>query len=365
MILSSPENSRIVCAATVEFPRHSEADVIPLTDGRLLLSWARKIDGDDCAQGCIMGLYSADEGRTWDAEPHVIRSVWEEVSDAMSVSFCRSPRGIHLLFIGRDIVPPGHNVYDGLSKIFQMISTDEGATWSSPHPISSRRACLILNNARVIRTDAGRIIVPLASVPGNIFTFYNEQRVHCVYSDDDGRSWHESNELAIIGLGLMEPGVAECSDGSIYMTIRTKKGFLYEARSYDQGATWGELKQSDLASAEAPATVTRDPRSGDLWMLWCNTPYTGKWYDRHDIAIAISKDCGKTWGQAYTIEHDENHSYGYISATFLSEVLLLTYYDWKLDKERSDPEPFHMTSIRQRTIRLADIYSLNGQKPAC
>ena len=346
--------SDIIVQATEEFPRNSEGDLVVLKDGRLLYSWARKRGEEDTAQGCIVGITSADGGVTWDREPMIIRPTWDAVADVMCVSFCRTPRGLHLFFMGRLANPPSGNLYSGCNRVFQIISEDEGRTWSPPLAISTRFAYTILNNARVIRTTSGRLIVPVASVPGHIFEFYHEQRVYCLYSDDDGRSWTESNELAIIGTGLMEPGVAECRDGTIYMTIRTKTGFLYEARSHD-GAYWHSLKQTSLASAEAPATTVRAPNTGDLWILWCNTPFTGNWYDRNDIALAISKDNGTTWSQPITVEHDPNRGFAYISAMFHDGSLWLTYYDWPFERSAENLKMFHMTSSRLRKIPLCDL----------
>ena len=347
--------SQIIVPATEQYPRNSEGDLVVLNDGRFFYSWARKVGGEDTAEGCIVGVYSHDQGQTWDAEPQVIRPVWEEVADVMSVSFNRTSRGLHLFFIGRLANPPSGSLQDGCNRLYQIISDDEGATWSEPESLTFRFAYTILNNARVAKTSSGRLIVPAASVPGDIGRFYNEQRVYCLYSDDEGRTWRESNELAIIGTGLMEPGVAECSDGSIYMTIRTKTGYLYEARSYDDGAYWRELKQSPLASAEAPATVIRAPHTGDLWILWCNTPYNGKWYARNDVALAISKDNGATWGAAITLEHNTEHSFGYISAMFHDDALWISYYDWPFEPNAEKFRMFHMTSSRLRKIPLAEL----------
>src|SRR4029079_12378129 len=99
---------------------------------------------------------------------------------------------------------------------------------------------------------------------------HDEQVNFCLYSDDDGQTWNKSSVLSIDG-PLMEPGVAECADGSLYMTIRTKKGFLYESRSSDGGAIWSNPPSaSKLPSPVAPSTVMRDPTSNDLWMIWIN-----------------------------------------------------------------------------------------------
>jgi len=348
-------SSTIIVQATDEFPRHSEGDLVALKDGSLLYAWGRKVGGDDTAQGCIVGTTSRDGGESWDQSAQVIRPVWDGIADVMSVSFCRTSRGLHLFFLGRVANPPSGSLYSGCNRVFQIISKDEGKTWSTPEAITKRFAYNIINNARVIRTSRGRLIAPVASVPGSIFDSYNEQRVHCLYSDDEGHTWTESNELAIIGTGLMEPGIAECGAGAIYMTIRTKTGHLYEARSEDGGTYWRNLRPSPLASAEAPATVVRAPHTGDLWILWCNTPYTGHWYDRNDVALAISKDNGCTWKPPVTLDHGSDHSFGYISAMFHEDALWITYYDWRFERGTGEPKAFHMTHSRLRKIPLTEV----------
>ena len=48
-------------------PRNSEADMLALRDGRLLLAWIdfRDAAGSDWAKASISGMYSKDQGRTW------------------------------------------------------------------------------------------------------------------------------------------------------------------------------------------------------------------------------------------------------------------------------------------------------------
>ena len=121
----------------------------------------------------------------------------------------------------------------GDTQPYQMLSTDEGKTWGEPKRTSLRGGYYVVNNSRVIRTSKGRMLVPAAYVE-RIDKDYDGQSVLVLQSDDDGVTWRESNVLESDN-ALMEPGVAECADGSIYMTIRTAVGLLYEARSRDGG----------------------------------------------------------------------------------------------------------------------------------
>jgi hypothetical protein len=336
-----PGTSRLILVANESYPRYSEADVVELKDGRLLLAVARKKGSSDFAAGEIIGMFSLDGGITWDDAPHVIDSPSDDVVDLMSVSFCRSPRGLHLFFLGR-----GKDAKRD-TRVYQMISADEGATWSTRERISGD-GYHVVNNARVIRTSKGRIVIPCAHTNGPIDKEYDLQHVFCYFSDDDGKTWSRSNTLSLDGKPLMEPGVAECADGSLYMIIRTKTGKNYEARSSDGAATWGELKASSVNSPEAPSTVVRDPNSSDLWMFWCPKS-KADWKGRTPQISAISKDNGRTWGDPRAIEDDPKHSYGYISVTLTGKHALLTYYDWP---DNGQPG-FKMTSLRQRMIPLA------------
>jgi|GEM_PF-1506162 len=337
-----PGVSRRILVADKEYPRYSEADVVQLRDGRLLLGVARKRGADDFAAGTIIGLFSEDDGLSWSDAPHVIRAPWGDVVDLMSVSFARTRRGVHLFFLGR-----GRRATAD-TRVYQMLSTDECKTWGEPARVSTRAGYHVVNNARVIRTGKGRLIVPAAWVPGEIGKTFNDQRIFCYYSDDDGVTWGQSSEIAIEHKPLMEPGVAECADGSIYLTIRTGLGHVYEARSRDGGATWADLAATVLAAPAAPATVVREPGGDALWMLWCDNA-KGTWKGRNRIVFAASQDNGKTWGERRFVEEDPRGSFGYTSVTFVDRHALLTYYDWR---DHGQPG-FQDTHLRQRLIPLA------------
>src|SRR5688572_26759940 len=114
-----PGVSRLICVPTKEHPRFSEADLIELTDGRLFLAVGRKEGASDFAPGTIIGMFSSDGGRTWDDEAHVVKGAWGDRVDLMSVSLCRSARGVHLFFLAR-----GKEAKRD-TQVYQMISGDD------------------------------------------------------------------------------------------------------------------------------------------------------------------------------------------------------------------------------------------------
>lgn len=336
-----PGTSRIVARATEEFPRHSEGDIITLSDGRLLLAWGRKIGASDFATGTLVGAFSTDAGLSWGDEPHVILEPWDDVTDVMSISLCRSPRGVHQFFLGRG------QQQESDTRIYQMLSIDEGRTWSTPVRISGE-GYHVVNNARVIRTSQGRLIIPVSYVPVQTPGVF--KTVFCLYSDDDGQTWQRSEEQEVAGVTLQEPGVVECADGSIFMIIRTTSGCQYQSRSHDGGDSWSTPVPTELVSPAAPATVVRDPASDDLWIFWCSNPKgaAASWAERNPLSFAVSRDHGHTWSTPRLIEDDESKAFSYISFDIVGEHALLTYYDWS----KGQPN-FYMCNLRQRTIPLA------------
>src|SRR5437763_3368471 len=121
-----PGFSRLIFVANEEFPRYSEADVIALKDGRLLVALGRKQGSEEFAPGTIIGAHAEDGGLSWDDQPHVIQERWGDKTDIYSTSFCRSGRGILLMFMTRGKDPKRD------TQVYQIVSSDEGKTWSKP-----------------------------------------------------------------------------------------------------------------------------------------------------------------------------------------------------------------------------------------
>src|SRR5438552_14648993 len=112
-----PGVSRLILLSSKQYPRYSEGDIIELSDSRLLLAIGRKEDSSDYAQGSIIGKFSVDRGTSWDDEPHVILAPFDDAWGLMSVSLCRSPRGIHLFFLARGPQPKSD------TRVYQIVSS--------------------------------------------------------------------------------------------------------------------------------------------------------------------------------------------------------------------------------------------------
>ena len=177
----------------------------------------------------------------------------------------------------------------------------------------------VVNNDRLVQLSTGRLLVPAAD-HGDIGKRPNSPAV-CYLSDDEGKTWRRGpGEVRLGGIGCQEPGVVELKDGRVYMIIRNSLGSIYRAISQDGGLTWGEAISTGLTSPVAPATVTRIPTTGDLLMIWNNSPKR-----RVPLTAAVSSDEGQTWQHVRNLE-EEGQSFAYTSVTWVGQTAVLSHW---------------------------------------
>lgn len=334
--------------ATAANPRYSEGDITVLNDGRYLYATTEFIgDTSDFAKAHLVGKISADGGQTW-GEQKVLQ---ENVGgfNVMSLTFQAlndSELGMFYLI--------ANSMTD--LNVFLRRSTDGGLTFGEPMQVTNIPGYHVMNNDRVIRLKSGRLLAPVAS------TADAEKVDHYVcrtfISDDAGATWRAgAGTVDYAKRGAMEPEVLEMSDGRVLMIIRTQLGHIAAAWSEDGGDTWSAASDWGVRAPEAPSTVRRIPSTGDLMLVWNDTYVEGEGHGgkRSPLTVAISKDEGKTWEHKKNIETGAGapgapfmSGFSYISATFDSGRVLLTYY---VAEEGSDK-----ISSRFRSIPIAWLY---------
>ena len=194
-----------VCPSSATNPRNSEGDIEVLNDGSLLLAWSRFSGSEDHAQAVIAAKISRDGGRTWEEERILQENTGKQ--NVMSVSLLRLQSGAILFFFLQK------NADDDL-QLYVRESRDEAKTWSDPLRVTQGDGYFIMNNARAIQLQSGRILAPIAFCP-DIGKDYLRQVCFCYYSDDEGKHWQKgSGEVALPGTAAMEPGLIERKDGS-------------------------------------------------------------------------------------------------------------------------------------------------------
>lgn len=306
--------------ATPESPRTGEGDMVVLRDGRVLFAYTRFEVARDDARADIVCRTSVDRGRSW-SEPRVLVSGDEARENVMSVSFLRSTTGDILLFYLRKDSRT-------LCRAYVRRSGDDGRTWSDAVCCTpDDNYFCIVNNCAVQLSD-GRLLLPY-SVCSEIWTAQERILVGTAVSDDDGATWQHSNTIYTPKRGAMEPRVVERRDGELHMLVRTDQGTLWQTGSCDRGVTWTEPSDSGIESPQAPFVFTRIPSTGDLLLV--RNPKANLAQGTHQgyrtpLAAGISRDDGRTWVNEKLLESDTSLTYCYLSATFVDDVVLFSYY---------------------------------------
>jgi hypothetical protein len=291
--------------------RNSEASVIELNDGRLLLAYTHfYADADDFGAGDIRGKLSEDGGRTW-SKPFLIHPNTARYNTGR----------LALLHLPEMKNAGGHwpsviaMVYVDLNDLYHFqiamtTSIDSGRNWSTPININPTGMLghVCQRGDGVIVTRAGRIVVPAyAMFAGTCASFM-------FLSDDRGNTWRRSSgEIAVqisqdghrIGISdFEEPAVAQLRDGRLICFGRTRMGQIYQSFSSDDGMTWSDPTPTGLASSYSPSSLKVIPSTGDLLCVWnqVSGQEVADGLGRMRMSCAVSKDDGESWTHFQNLE---------------------------------------------------------------
>lgn len=252
----------------------------------------------------IFRVRSTENGHTWtEAEPllHLPVAPWGGPMPLLD-----SEGELH--FVIPRVRGEGRNpAVDRFIDLYHIRSLDKQTTWTEPQRIFEGYCGAIQG---VFQLNNGRIIAPfadwIANRPRTPPTGPSETT--CVYSDDGGKTWLESESRLTApcfeeynggNYGACEPTLIELSDGRVWMLIRTQTGKLYESFSPD-GAQWSEAMPSAFYSSNSPAFPIR-LNDGRIVLFWnnCEMPPRvdgdGVYGGRDALHAAISDDEGLTW----------------------------------------------------------------------
>ena len=147
-------------------------------------------------------------------------------------------------------------------RVMMRTSADEGKTWSAAKQLSPAGKYTGLTNGRCIRLRTGRILLEA----------WEGGDSYCCLSDDDGKTWRDSQRVQPAKGQCYEPACIELKDGRVMMLMRTGLGGQYKSLSQDGGETWSEPVPTPLAGTAAPVAITRIPTTGDLLAIWNHNP---------------------------------------------------------------------------------------------
>ena len=330
-------------AKSDEHPRNSEGDVVRLRDGRLLVVYSHFYKdpsskfadgGSDDSSAELVLTESADGGKTWSKMRTAVRKD-KGALNVMSASFLRLGDGRLALFYLNKVASAD-------CRPVMVVSSDEGKTWSAPVDCVSERdrGYYILNNARAVRLQSGRIALPLAYHPFDGKRHAEGAFLLCALSDDDGRTWRLSSDRrrgtppsGAKKLSLQEPGLVELKDGRLMMYARSNERRQWRLFSTDNGEHWMEPEPvTEYATTTfSPVTYARlaDGRlvvvfnDGSAHADAAPTGLERRW----PLAVGVSSDEGKTW-KTKVLEPDDAKGTVHACYTAVREIdgrLVLVY----------------------------------------
>lgn len=144
---------------------------------------------------------------------------------------------------------------------------------------------------------SGRILLPLYTDTFSVSVM--------AISDDGGQTWTASEPL--VGFGNLQPTVLRRNDGTLVAYMR-ENGPLHKIRvcqSNDDGVRWGPVGTIDLPNPGAGIDGLR--LASGTWLLI----YNDTTQHRNSLALALSKDEGRTWSLARHLEHHPSGSFHY------------------------------------------------------
>ena len=234
---------------------------------------------------------------------------------------------------------------DGSSHLGRAVSQD--GVHFTPMTCSFKRVqrgYYVFNNDRFIRLSDGRIAAAAAKYScartqeEEEYCLFSESYAMpvCFVSDDEGASFTATKaRIAVSGrlaqrVGMEEPGIIELKNGVIWLWARTMLCYQYQCFSLDGMDTFTPPEPSEFTSPRAPMELHR-LSDGTIFAAYNPVPhYNGvkhrSYLGRTPLVLRSSTDDGKTWGELFTLEDDENGNYCYPAMIETHDRALLCAY---------------------------------------
>jgi hypothetical protein len=277
---------------------------------------------------------STDEGQTW-SEPRPIYA-GEGPGIPATGPLVRTGKGV-LILVYMDQVDAKFtfnldaDTLDADLDVWAIRSLDEGKTWVDRQKILDGYCGALLN---MIVTKSGHVVVPVMdALRGPV-----RHGQYAFVSADEGKTWARSNLLDIGGRGDHDGGIeatiAELTDGTLWMLLRTNLDRFWSAYSDDHGYHWRRWAPSGIEASTSPGFLLR-LASGRLLLAWNrlypegldeaaqkqyprrHAPWQAErdasWH-RGELSIAFSSDDGQTWTKPVVVlrKKDGNLAYPYL-----------------------------------------------------
>lgn len=137
---------------------------------------------------------------------------------------------------------------------------------------------------------------------------------------DGGASWSAALVPAPEGVGLIQPTLWQDAMGETHMLLRSNAGRIYRSDAPD-GRSWCQAYPTALANNNSGIDLDRDD-AGNLYLAY--NPVSGDWVARTPLALARSRDNGRSWQTVATLAEGPGE-YSYPAVAVRGDTLHVTY----------------------------------------
>lgn len=189
-----------------------------------------------------------------------------------------------------------------------------------------------------------------------------------IYRSADGRAWTRATTLHEWGtwtppFNLQEGQVADSGGGVLRAYFRTHLGYLLESISTDGGDRWSAPIPTPLRSPQNSFATARDAATDTLYMVWTyddTDEVGGSNPPRERLALAASRDGGRTWLYAMDLDDWEGHRYRHMNcaAEVIDRKLWIMVARRVVNGSSWEPQEFklRMWSIDLDTIETSPVF---------
>jgi len=343
LALAAPTTHANEPAGNLIFPlqdKHTHSSsLVECPNGDLLACWYHGSGERTADDVQVQGSRSRDSGKTW--SPVFVMADSPDLPDCNPVLFVDAEKRLWLFwaqilanrwehcllkYVRADeytedgpphwnwqdviVLKPGDTLPQQIKSGLDSLGFDSGIWGEYAHaydtmlveaardPAKRQRGWMPRNHVTAL--PSGRILLPLYSDGFNLSL--------TAISDDLGQTWKASS--AMVGLGPIQPSIVRRDSGQLLAYFRDGGGPPQRVQmsiSDDEGTTWTPTVDTEVPNPSGSMEVLR-LADGD-WLMVNNDTEDS----RSSLAVTLSTDEGKSWGEPHHLERNPRGSFGYPS----------------------------------------------------
>lgn len=283
--------------------------------GRLWAVWYASPTGGEDQNNFVLAVTSGDDGQTWSEPVLVIDPDGKGPVRAFDPEIWVDPNGKLWVFWAQAV---GHDgSIAGVWAITTNTPEEAKPVWSKPRRLTDG---IMMCKPTIL--SSGEWVLPASTWRKT------DHSARVVVSSDQGKTWNVRGGCQIPPSmrAFDEHMIVERKDGSLWMLVRSKTGYLLESISRDRGKTWPTAKPSSIPHPSARFFIRR-LNSGNLLLVKHHHTKS-----RTNLTALLSEDDGKTWSEGLLL--DERGTISYPDGVQAGDGRIYIIYDRNRTKER-------------------------------